>query len=143
MHDQSVQQPEPHGALFSRLSSRCTTRRAAAGRTAAPAAHRSRGGGTGALLARMERLLALGSLPAAGDLPVLIDRLRLEQVADEWNLLIESGPSSEAARARGTELTPEGKAEIEAQWRRCIIEGWFDAQSDSSACRPRPPATRA
>ena len=52
----------------------------------------------------MERLLALGSLPAAGDLPVLIDRLRLEQVADEWNLLIESGPLSEAARARGTEL---------------------------------------
>ena len=105
MHDQLVQQPAPHGALFSRLEQLLHDEGALPPEELLPLLRgEAEEAGTGALLARMERLLALGSLPAAGDLPVLIDRLRLEQVADEWNLLIESGPLSEAARARGTEL---------------------------------------
>ena len=60
--------------------------------------------GTEVLLTRLARLLALGSAPAADDLAVLVDRLRLEQVVDEWNLLVESGPLSDDARARAAEL---------------------------------------
>ncbi|MFM2349007.1 MAG: hypothetical protein RL654_3760, partial [Pseudomonadota bacterium] len=105
MHDQLVQQPAPHGALFSRLEQLLHDEGALPPEELLPLLRdEAQAAGTGALLARMDRLLALGSLPGDGDLPVLIDRLRLEQIADEWTLLLESGPLSDDALARAAEL---------------------------------------
>lgn len=105
MHDLLVQQPAPHGGFFAQAE------RVLHDDGALPAEEliallRTSGvdAGTEVLLARLARLLALGSVPAADDLAVLVDRLRLEQVVDEWNLLVESGPLSDDARARAAEL---------------------------------------
>ncbi|WP_310461874.1 DNA primase [Sphaerotilus sp.] len=61
--------------------------------------------GLGVLVTRLKRLIELGdNAPNATELPKLIDRLRLDQVIDEWDLLIESGPLSEEAKQRAIEL---------------------------------------
>jgi DNA primase len=106
MHDLLVQQAAPHGAYFAQLE-RLLHDEGALPAEELIAAMRDDGStdaSISVLLTRLGRLLALGSAPASGDLPVLIDRLRLEQVMDEWNLLVESGPLSDDAKARAAEL---------------------------------------
>lgn len=74
--------------------------------------------GLGVLVTRLKRLIELGdNAPNATELPKLIDRLRLDQVVDEWELLIESGPLSEEAKQRAIELNAL-RAELKARLTR-------------------------
>jgi DNA primase len=105
LHDLLVQQPAPHGAFFAHLE-RVLHDEGALPAEDLIASLREDGADAGmqVLLARLGRLLALGSAPAEGDLAVLADRLRLEQVIDACTLLVESGPLSDEARERAAEL---------------------------------------
>ena len=119
IHDLLVQQPPPYGSFFSLLE-RLLHEEGALPLHAALDHMQSEPQemGLGILVTRLKRLIELGdNAPNATELPKLIDRLRLDQVVDEWELLIESGPLSEEAKQRAIELNAL-RAELKARLTR-------------------------
>ncbi|MDZ7858120.1 DNA primase [Sphaerotilus sp.] len=106
-HDLLVRQPAPHGLYFSALERLLNDQGPLPMATILlDIATDADEAGLGPLIGRIRRLQELGGdSPLTSELPRLLDRLRLEQVMDESNLLYESGDLSEEARQRGYALS--------------------------------------